>query len=131
MAAMTYAEAKERLLGIGAHYTTFVPAADIDAADHIGDLVTITDEGEVGSGADAGIPFGVIAGYETDAVSVQDGGYAEITYEHNANAALEVTVGCWVETDGAGLGALAAAATGCYAVAVDATNHKAIVKFGL
>ena len=129
MAAMTYAEAKERLLGIGFHATTFVPAADIDSADHIGDLVVITGIGEVGSGDDAGAPFGVITRYETDAVGVQDGGYAEITIEHNA--ADEVVNGSWVETDGAGKGAVSATATGCRAVAVDATNHKAIVKFGL
>ena len=129
--AMTYAEAKERLLNIGFHATTYVPAADIDGADHIGDLVTITGIGEVGSGDDASVPIGVITRYETDAVGVQDGGYAEITYEHNADPSKEVTVGLWVETDGAGKGALAAAATGCLAVAVDATGHKAIVKFGL
>jgi len=128
MAAMTYAEAKERLLGLDSHFTTYVPAADIDGTAHIGDLVVITDEGEVGSGADAGIPIGVIARYETDAVGVQDRGFMEIAFEHNANAALEVTVGCWVETDGAGKGALAAAATGCLAVAVDATNHMAIIR---
>lgn len=127
--AMTYAEAKERLLNIGFHATTYVPAADIDGADHIGDLVTITGIGEVGSGDDAGVPIGVIIRYETDAVGVQDGGYAEITIEHNAGG--EVVNGSWVETDGAGKGAIAAACTGCRAVAVDATNHKAIVKFGL
>jgi|GEM_PF-1861062 len=128
MAAMTYAEAKERLLGLDAHYTTYVPASDIDAADHVGNLVVITDIGEVGTGADAGIPLGVIARYETDAVSVQDRGYMEITFEHDATLANEVTVGTWVETDGAGLGALSTTNKGALAVAVDATNHKAIIK---
>jgi len=128
MAAMTYAEAKERLLGNDSHFTTYVPAADIDAADHIGDLVVITDEGEVGSGADAGIPIGVITRYETDAVGVQDRGFMEIDFEHNANVALEVTVGLYVETDGAGKGALSATNNRAIAVAVDATNHKAIIR---
>ena len=128
MAAMTYAEAKERLLGLDAHYATYVPASDIDAAAHIGDLVVITDNGEVGSGADAGIPLGVIARYETDAVSVQDRGYMEITFEHKASVSDEVTVGLWVDTDGAGLGALSTTNKGALAVAVDATNHKAIIR---
>jgi hypothetical protein len=90
--------------------------------------LVITDEGEAGTGADAGIPFGVLDKYETDAISVQDRGYMEITFEHNANAALEVTVGLYVETDGAGLGALSATNNRAIAVAVDATNHKAIIR---
>lgn len=125
--AMTYAQAKEAFMGIDAHFTTYVPASDIDAAAHIGDLVVITGIGEAGSGADAGIPLGVIDKYETDVISVQDRGYMEITYEHNADAAQEVTVGTWVETDGAGLGALSSSNKGMIAVAVDTTNHKAIV----
>ena len=127
--AMTYAEAKERLLNIDYHEITLVPANGIAATD-IGKLGTISGIGEWGLGADAGVPFGVLIRFETDAVGVQDGGYAEIDIEHAAQAANEVTNGSWVELDGAGKGALAAAATGVRAVAVDATNHKAIVKLG-
>ena len=127
--AMTYAEAKERLLNIGFHAITLVPETGIAATD-IGKLGTISGIGEWGLGADAGVPFGVLKVFETDAVGVQDKGYAEIDIEHNATASNEVTSGSWVELDGAGKGALAAAATGVRAVAVDATNHKAIVKLG-
>jgi hypothetical protein len=127
--AMTYAEAKERLLNIGFHAITLVPETGIAATD-IGKLGTISGIGEWGLGADAGVPFGVLKVFETDAVGVQDKGYAEIDIEHNATASNEVTNGSWVELDGAGKGALAAAATGVRAVAVDATNHKAIVKLG-
>lgn len=127
--AMTYAEAKERLLNIGFHAITLVPETGIAATD-IGKLGTISGIGEWGLGADAGVPFGVLKVFETDAVGVQDKGYAEIDIEHNATASNEVTNGSWVELDGAGKGALAAAATGVRAVAVDATNHKAIVKIG-
>lgn len=127
MAAMTYAEAKERLLGLDAHFVTLVPDTGIVATD-VGKIGTISDNGEWGLGADAGVPFGVLAVFETDAVGVQDRGYVEIDFEHNATAANEVVVGSWVELDGAGKGALAAAATGVRAVAVDSTNHKAIVR---
>lgn len=127
--AMTYAEAKERLLNIDYHAITLVPDTGIAATD-IGKLGTISDIGEWGLGADAGTPFGVLKVFETDAVGVQDRGYAEIDIEHNADPTKEVTNGSWVELDGAGKGALAAAATGVRAVAVDATNHKAIVKLG-
>lgn len=127
--AMTYAEAKERLLNIDFHAITLVPDTGIAATD-IGKLGTISDIGEWGLGADAGTPFGVLKVFETDAVGVQDRGYAEIDIEHNADPTKEVTNGSWVELDGAGKGALAAAATGVRAVAVDATNHKAIVKLG-
>jgi len=128
MAAMTYAEAKERLLGQDSHFVTLVPASDITATTDEGKLLVITDEGEAGTGADAGIPFWVLEKYETDAVSVQDRGFMEIDFEHNANAALEVTVGLYVETDGAGKGALSATNNRAIAVAVDATNHKAIIR---
>jgi hypothetical protein len=127
--AMTYAEAKERLLNIDFHAITLVPDTGIAATD-IGKIGTISDIGEWGLGADAGTPFGVLKVFETDAVGVQDRGYAEIDIEHNVTASNEVTNGSWVELDGAGKGALAAAATGVRAVAVDATNHKAIVKLG-
>lgn len=127
--AMTYAEAKERLLNIDYHEITLVPDTGIAATD-IGKIGAISGIGEWGLGADAGTPFGVLKVFETDAVGVQDRGYAEIDIEHNADPAKEVTNGSWVELDGAGKGALAAAATGVRAVAVDATNHKAIVKLG-
>ncbi len=127
--AMTYADAKERLLNIDFHAITLVPAAGIAATD-IGKLGTISGIGEWSLGADAGVPFGVLKVFETDAVGVQDRGYAEIDIEHDATAVNEVVSGSWVELDGAGKGALAAAATGVRAVAVDATNHKAIVKLG-
>ena len=125
--AMTYAEAKEALMGLDFHATTLAPDAGIVAAD-IGKIGAISDNGEWGLGADAGIPFGVLKVFETDRVGVQDKGYCEIDFEHNANAALEVTVGLWVELDGAGKGALSATFKGAIAVAVDATNHKAIIK---
>ncbi len=127
--AMTYADAKERLLNIDFHAITLVPAIGIAATD-IGKLGTISGIGEWSLGADAGVPFGVLKVFETDAVGVQDRGYAEIDIEHDATAVNEVVSGSWVELDGAGKGALAAAATGVRAVAVDATNHKAIVKLG-
>lgn len=129
MAALTYAQAKEQYMGIEAHFTTYVAASDITATTDEGKLLVITDNGEAGTGADAGIPLGVLDKYESDGrVSVQDRGYMEITFEHNATLANEVTVGSWVETDGAGLGALAATNKGAIAVAVDATNHKAIIR---
>jgi hypothetical protein len=129
--AMTYAEAKEAFMGIGFHATTYKYADDITAATDEGKLLAVTGIGEVGTGDDAGVPVGILKKFESDGYcSVQDGGYAEIDIEHNATAANEVTNGSWVETDGAGKGALAAAATGVRAVAVDATNHKAIVKIG-
>ncbi len=127
--AMTYAEAKERLLNLDFHAITFVPATGIAATD-IGKIGTISGIGEWGLGADAGTPFGVLNKFETDAVGVQDKGYAEIDIEHNATVANEVTNGSWVELDGAGKGALSATNKGVIAVAVDATNHKAIVKLG-
>ena len=127
--AMTYADAKERLLNINSHVITLVPAAGIAATD-IGKIGTISDNGEWGLGADAGIPFGVLKVFETDAIGIQDGGYAEIDIEHDATASNEVQVGGWVEIDGAGKGAKSATNKGVIAVAVDATNHKAIVKLG-
>ncbi len=127
--AMTYAEAKERLLNIGFHAITLVPETGIAATD-IGKIGTISGIGEWGLGADAGTPFGVLKVFETDAIGVQDAGYAEIDIEHNATPANEVTDGAWVELDGAGKGALSATDKGVIAVAVDATNHKAIVKLG-
>lgn len=127
--ALTYAQAFEQFMGIDAHYTTFLAASDITATTDEGKLVVITDIGEAGTGADAGIPLGIIVAYEADGyISVQDEGYMEITFEHDATLANEVTVGTWVETDGAGLGALSTTNKGMIAVAVDATNHKAIVK---
>jgi len=129
--ALTYAQAKEQFQGIGFHATTFIAASDITATTDEGKLLTITGIGEAGTGDDAGAPLGVLIRYESDGyIGVQDAGYAEIDIEHDATAANEVTNGSWVETDGAGKGALAAAATGVRAVAVDATNHKAIVKIG-
>lgn len=127
--AMTYEEAKHSLMGIGYHEITLAPANGIDG-DDIGKLGTISGIGEWGLGADAGIPFGVLKVFEGDRVGVQVGGYAEIDIEHNATAANEVANGSWVELDGAGKGALAADCTGVIAIAVDATNHKAIVKLG-
>lgn len=127
--AMTYAEAKERLLNIDYHEITLVPDTGIAATD-IGKLGTISDIGEWGLGADGGTPFGVLKVFETDAVGVQDRGYAEIDIEHNDTASNEVTNGSWVELDGAGKGALSSTNKGVIAVAVDAANHKAIVKLG-
>ena len=126
---MTYADAKERLLNINSHVITLVPATGIVATD-IGKIGTISDNGEWGLGADEGTPFGVLKVFETDAIGIQDGGYAEIDIEHNATASNEVQVGGWVEIDGAGKGAKSATNKGVIAVAVDATNHKAIVKLG-
>lgn len=127
--AMTYAEAKERLLNIDYHEITLVPDTGIAATD-IGKLGTISDIGEWGLGTDGGTPFGVLKVFETDAVGVQDRGYAEIDIEHKATASDEVTNGSWVELDGAGKGALSSTNKGVIAVAVDAANHKAIVKLG-
>jgi len=127
--AMTYADAKERLLNIDFHAITLVPANGI-TADDIGKLGTISGIGEWGLGLDAGAPFGVLNRFETDAVGVQDGGYAEIDIEHNADPTKEVTNGSWVELDGLGKGALSATNKGVIAVAVDAVGHKAIVKLG-
>lgn len=126
---MTYADAKERLLNLNFHAITLVPDTGIAATD-IGKIGTISDIGEWGLGADAGTPFGVLRVFETDAVGVQDRGYAEIDIEHDATAANEVQNGGWVELDGAGKGAKSATNKGVIAVAVDATNHKAIVKLG-
>lgn len=127
--AMTYAEAKERLLNIDYHEITLVPANGIAATD-IGKLGTISGIGEWGLGANNGTPFGVLKVFETDAVGVQDRGYAEIDIKHDTTAANEVQNGGWVELDGAGKGAKSATNKGVIAVAVDATNHKAIVKLG-
>lgn len=126
---MTYADAKERLLNINFHVITLVPATGISATD-IGKIGTISDNGEWGLGTDAGTPFGVLKVFETDAIGIQDGGYAEIDIEHDTTASNEVQVGGWVEIDGAGKGAKSATNKGVIAVAVDATNHKAIVKLG-
>ncbi len=132
--AMTYADAKEFYCnggGIGFHATTFKAASDITATTDEGKLLAITGNGEVGTGDDAGTPIGVLSRYESDGyVGVQDAGYAEIDIEHDATAANEVQVGDWVETDGAGKGAKSSTNKGLLAVAVDATNHKAIVKIG-
>ncbi len=127
--AMTYADAKERLLNLGYHEITLVPASGITASD-VGKLGTISGNGEWGLGADAGTPFGVLKVFETGAVGVQDAGYAEIDIEHDATPANEVQIGGWVELDGAGKGAKSSTNKGVIAVAVDATNHKAIVKLG-
>lgn len=127
--AMTYAEAKEAFKIGFVGLETFAPAAGIAATD-VGKLGAISGIGEWGLGADAGAPYGVLQVFETGRVGIQTRGYAEIDIEHNADPAKEATNGSWVELDGAGKGALAAAATGVRAVAVDATNHKAIVKLG-
>lgn len=127
--AMTYAEAKEAFKIGFEGLETFSPATGIAATD-IGKLGAISNIGEWSLGADAGTPYGVLQVFETDRVGIQTKGYAEIDIEHNATASNEVTNGSWVELDGAGKGALSSSNKGVIAVAVDATNHKAIVKLG-
>ncbi len=127
--ALTYAEAKEQFMGIGFHRTTFAPKSGIAATD-IGKLGSITGIAEWGLGTSGDAPAGVLQVFETDMVGVQDAGYVEISIVHDATPANEVQNGGWVQCDGAGLGAKSATATGVKAIAVDATNHKAIVKIG-
>ena len=127
--ALTYAQAKEQLMGIDPHFTTFKLAAAITASTDEGKLLTMTDTCEVGVGSSADNVIGVLDKYESDNYgSVQDGGYAEITFAHDATLANEVTLGKFVQVNGAGLGALSTTYKGAIAVAVDATNHKAIIK---
>lgn len=129
---MTYAEAKEQFMGIGYHATTFKLAAAITAstaAADVGKLLTSTDTGEVGVGSSGDAPAGILIKYESDNYgAIQDAGYAEITFVHDATLANEVTLDKYVQCNGAGLGALSATATKVRAIAVDATNHKAIVE---
>jgi len=127
--AMTYAEAKESLMGIGYQEITLAPASGITASD-IGKIGTISGNGEWGLGADAGTPYGVLKVFETDRVGVQIKGFVEIDIEHDTTSANEVQIGDWVELDGAGKGAKSTTNKGVIAVAVDATNHKAIVYLG-
>lgn len=127
--ALTYAQAKEQFMGINPHKTTYDLNSGITATTDEGKLLTITDIGEAGVGSSGDNVLGVLAKYESDGTgSIQDGGYVEITIAHDATLANEVTVGKWVQCNGAGLGALSTTNKGAIAVAVDATNHKAIIK---
>ena len=129
--AMTYAEAKEQFMGLDFHATTYSLNSGITAATDEGKLLTITDIGEAGVGSSGDNVLGVLAQYESDGYgSVQDGGYKEITFVHDVTTANEVTVGKFVQVNGAGLGALSTTYKGAIAVAVDATNHLAIIKIG-
>lgn len=127
--AMTYEEAKHSLMGIGYHEITLTPASGITASD-VGKLGAISNIGEWGLGVNEGTPFGVLKVFESDRVGVQDAGYAEIDIKHDDTVSNEVANGSWVELGGAGKGAKSSTNKGVIAVAVDSTNHKAIVKLG-
>jgi hypothetical protein len=126
--ALTYAQAKEQFMGIGAHFTTYKAASTLSASTTANMVLAMTGIGEAGLGSDANPIIGTFNRYESDGyVAVQDRGYVVDVpmYADELTAA-----GDWAECHGDGAAAKTTTFKGATCIAFDATNDLCILFLG-